>query len=114
MTREQARRKYDSLTRMTMARGCTSHEAETARRLAAALAARWGFDDSRAAREWRQDFDARFARAEARAAIRFNWEYRRCGKKRCRCAASLATRHGPYKYGKKRTGRKVSSVYVGR
>lgn len=113
MTREQAKRKYEGLRRMTTARGCTSHESATAIRLAAALAKRWGFDMPPSATEFRPDFESRFKRAEQHAAMRFRWEYRRCGKPRCRCAGAQGDRHGPYRYGKKREGRKVRSVYIG-
>jgi hypothetical protein len=114
MTRDEAHRKYKSLLNMTEARGCTSHEATTARRLAAALAQKWGFADPNTGRSWRPDFDSRFARAEQHAAARWKWEYRRCGKKRCWCARAAAKTHGPYKYGKRREGRKVRSIYMGR
>lgn len=100
---------------MTEARGCTKHEAATAARLAAALAKKWGFDNDPHQRQWRPDFDSRFARAEQRAATRWAWEYRKCGKKRCHCATTASGKgHGPYKYGKRREGLKVRSVYMGR
>lgn len=111
MTREQAKRKYDTLTRMTTANGCSSHEAATAKRLAATLAAKFGFDSKPHHSQYRDDFSSRFARAEKRAAIRWNWEYRRCGKRNCHCAKG--GRHGPYKYSKRREGKKVVSVYIG-
>lgn len=114
MTREQARRKFDGLNRMTESAGCTHHESETARRLATVLAKRWGFDQAAVNRAWRKDFDERYTRGEKRAAMRFRWEYRRCGKTRCHCAGPGATRHGPYRYGKKRDGKTVRSVYIGR
>lgn len=99
---------------MTTARGCTVHEADTAHRLAAALAARFGFGNVPPATHWRPDFEQRFERAEQRAAGRFAWEYRRCGKSRCWCARARRKTHGPYRYGKKRIGRKVVSLYIGR
>lgn len=114
MTQEQARRKWDSLRRMTVANGCTVHEARTASALADALNKRWGFTTPADDAAFREPFDERFNRAEQTAARRFRWEYRRCGKARCRCAQTGAARHGPYRYGKKRIGRKVVSVYIGR
>ncbi len=114
MTRDRARGKYHALCRMTIDRGCTPHEAATAARLAAALAQRFGFTREPSETTWRPDFEARWTRAEARAVVRFSWEYRRCGKPRCHCAGVGGTKHGPYRYGKKREGRKVRSIYVGR
>src|SRR5258708_6980072 len=111
MTQEQAWTKYNALLRMTVDRGCTTHEAATAARIAAALAARFGFGDTQPKSHHRPEWDDRFARAEKRAAIKWRWEYRRCGKGNCHCARG--GRHGPYKYGKKRKGRKVVSIYVG-
>jgi len=99
---------------MTVANGCTTHEAETAARLAAALAGRYGFEQPHVARDWRPDFEQRFAHAEATAAVRFAWEYRRCGKANCHCSRAGSDRHGPYKYGKRREGRKVRSLYYGK
>ncbi len=110
----KARRKRQALLRMTVDRGCTEHEARTAARLAAALEGRYGFAPDAATREYRAGFEARYARAEARAAVRFKWEYRRCGKARCHCARASSPAHGPYKYGKRREGRKVRSIYIGR
>jgi hypothetical protein len=114
MTREQALRKWRSLTAMVVERGCSVHEAATAARLASVLARKWGFGDSPGRAHERPDFDVRYTRAEQRAAVRFAWEYRRCGKQNCHCAGRGTFRHGPYKYGKKREGRKVRSVYLGR
>lgn len=99
MDRDQAHRKYATLLRMTTARGCTRAEAETAARLAARLAKTWAFTPS-------------YERAEAGAARRWRWEYRRCGKRRCHCVRGRG--HGPYKYEKRREGQKVRSVYRGR
>ena len=99
---------------MTVERGCTPHEAATAAKLARALGQKWGFVEPRPRAEYRPDFDDRFKRAESRAAARWSWEYRRCGKKRCHCARAASPSHGPYKYGKRRDGRKVVSVYYGR
>ena len=113
MTRTEAQRRYDSLRRMTTARGCTIHEAATAARLAHTLAKRYGLEDVVESREWRADFAARYTRAEQRAATRFKWEYRRCGKQRCHCASRGDRGHGPYRYSKKREGRKVRSIYLG-
>lgn len=114
MTREQAKRKFNALRNMTEARGCTKHEAATAAHLASTLAKKWGFG-SASSQRWRPDFDSRFARAEQRAAARWNWEYRKCGKTNCHCSrASTGRGHGPYKYAKRREGAKVRSVYIGR
>lgn len=113
MDRNKAHARWKALLNMTVARGCTPHEAEVAARLAKALASKWGFADTPVTDRWREDFDARYERAEARAAMRYRWEYRTCGKARCRCMRGGA-KHGPYKYGKVRSGRKVSSVYLGR
>jgi len=99
---------------MTVANSCTPHEAETAARLAAALAWRYGFEQRDTTRAYRPDFEERFARAEATAAVRFAWEYRRCGKSNCHCSRAGSDRHGPYKYGKRREGRKVRSIYYGK
>lgn len=114
MDRVAAKRRIESLLRMTVARGCTEPEAATARRLADVLAAKYGFKINRPASAPRPNFDERFERAERKAAARFKWEYRRCGKGNCHCARAATPPHGPYRYGKKRTGRKVSSVYYGR
>lgn len=101
------------MLRMTVARGCTPHEAATAKRLADVLAAKFGFKDAATqAPPPPADFHARYARAEKRAARRFNWEYRKCGKPNCHCARGGA--HGPYKYAKVREGRVVCSVYLGK
>ena len=114
MTELVARRRYAALKRMTTARGCTPAEAATAARLAGVLAIRYGLEDSPAAGQWRADFATRFARAERHAAIRFHWEYRHCGKRRCWCARRGAKGHGPYRYTKRRTGTTVRSIYWGR
>lgn len=114
MTSRAAQRKYDSLCRMTVANGCTEHEARTAARLATQLAQRFGFRVDGPTKAYREGFEERFARAEKRAAMRWRWEYRRCGKARCRCAGPGKPAHGPYKYAKQRRGRKVVSVYIGR
>ena len=113
MDTQQARRKWDSLRRMTKERGCSEHEAATARRLADALAKKYGFADAQPSTPFRQDFDTRFNRAAERAATRFRWEYRKCGKSTCWCAR-CAPGHGPYKYHKERDGKTVRSVYLGR
>jgi len=99
---------------MTTSRGCTPHEASTAKRLAGQLGKKWGFTGAFSSREYRPDFDSRFARAEQRAAQHFAWEYRRCGKPSCHCARSPRPPHGPYKYGKRREGRTVRSIYMGK
>jgi len=113
MDRNKAHARWKALCNMTVARGCTVHEAEVAARLAKALAAKFGFADAPAADHWRGDFDSRYERAEARAAMHFKWEYRSCGKARCHCM-KFGTKHGPYKYGKVRRGKHVASVYLGR
>lgn len=114
MTKEEAKRKCDALRRMTVARGCTPHEAETARRLADQLAKKFGFASSAPQDTYRPDFDSRFHRAENRAASRFSWEYRKCGKPNCHCARASSPSHGPYKYRKERDGKTVRSVYIGK
>jgi len=114
---------------MTTSRGCTVHEAAVAAAIRAGLDRVWRFSSRRwdescataaaparsrpppgAARSTRQ-----YERAEAAAAERFGWEYRRCWKRRCWCMRAGQERkgHGPYRYGKRRRGRKVSSVYLG-
>ena len=114
MTRLEAKRKIESLLRMKVSRGATPAEEATARRLAEALASKFGFSIRPLRTEWRPDFDQRFARAEKRAGMRFNWEYRRCWKPRCHCMRTSGQGHGPYRYGKKRSGRRVHSIYLGR
>lgn len=109
----KAHRKWEALKRVTVERGATKHEAATASRLAVALAAKYGFGVDRREGKWREDFDTRFHRAEHRAAKRWAWEYRRCGKARCGCMRGGGP-HGPYKYSKKRKGKKVVSIYVGK
>lgn len=111
MDRAKAYRRWQSLGRMTTARGCTAAEAATARRLAASLAARWGFGGA-APTPPRREYEARYERAERHAARHFLWEYRSCGKRCSTCRNGAA--HGPYKYAKVRTGRTVRSVYLGR
>lgn len=71
MTQDQAKRKYDALQNMTEARGCTPHEARTARRLAAQLSKRFGFTEDKPRQEYRPDFNARWSAAAERAASRF-------------------------------------------
>jgi hypothetical protein len=110
--RDSAFRKWRALCNITVERGATTHEATTAFRLARALAAKFGFSESRPA-DFRPDFDHRYARAEARAARRWKWEYRQCYKPRCHCM-KFHSPHGPYKYGKQRTGHTVRSVYMGK
>lgn len=117
MTREEAQRKWNQLHKMTVERGCTQAEADTARRLAAALAARFGFgqrdsESQESPRSSRPNWDARYERAERKAARRWRWEYRRCGKKNCHCVNDKG--HGPYKYAKVRQGKTVRSIYVGK
>jgi hypothetical protein len=111
--RQAAYRKWKALLNLTVERGCTMHEADTAKRLADLMAKNYGFAREAEPEAFRPDFDARWKRAEQRAAMRWRWEYRSCGKAACHCMREL-TKHGPYKYGKVRKGRKVSSVYLGR
>jgi hypothetical protein len=114
MDRATAHRKWHALGRMTIEHGCTPAEEWTARRLRARLAAKWGFEREPARRTNRLDRDvANFYRAERAAARRWRWEYRSCGKPRCRCMRR-GQRHGPYKYAKQRDGATVRSVYLGR
>jgi hypothetical protein len=110
-TREQAYRKWKALLNMTEARGCSKHEAETARRLAGALSTQWGFNREPQPTH-RPDFPGRYARAERTAARNWRWEYRKCGKDSCWCATATQG-HGPYKYGKRREGKTVRSIYMG-
>jgi hypothetical protein len=70
--RETARRKFDALSRMTEARGCTKDEAATAARLAKGLADKFGF----AAQERRQRFRA------------WSQPCPNCGRLRCDCTDS--------------------------
>lgn len=112
MDDQRARTKWEALRRMTVARGCTVHEAATAKRLADVLAKKYGFADAPPKTEWRGDFYTRYAKAEKAAVHRWHWETRRCGSDRCSCMHG-GPPHGPYKYGKVRRGKKVSSVYVG-
>lgn len=114
MTHDEAKRKYDALRRMTTARGCTTHEAATAQKLADALGKKFGFVEPPQTSQYRPDFDSRFHRTEKRAAKHYGWEYRKCGKPNCWCAFSPAAGHGPYKYRKERRGRRVVSVYLGK
>ncbi len=94
---------------MTVERGCTSPEAATAARLARSLDLRYGFTGEE---HPETGFEERHAAQEARAAMRWRWEYRRCGKGNCWCMRTRGPGHGPYKYGKRRTGRYVTSVYI--
>jgi len=59
---QRARRKFDALRRMTTARGCTPEEADTARKLAEALAKKWGFP-------WSDMFEERRDRGAADDAV---------------------------------------------
>src|SRR5260370_20953026 len=112
MNQSQAQRKYDKLREIRGERGEGEHEAATAGRLALALARQYGLSDAAPGAPAREEFDARFRRAEARAAYTYAWEYRTCGKPRCRCMR-VGYRHGPYKYSKRREGKKVVSIYRG-
>lgn len=139
MNRQEAHAKWSSLRNMTIERGCTEHEADTAAKLAARLDAMYGFtaerassstrpmDDrlrrwqeyvrrtqagsTRATREAKQEWTRDYEQAKAK----FKWEGRRCGKALCWCMRTGGY-HGPYKYGKTRYGfknRRVKSVYMG-
>ena len=112
MDRKKAGARYRALRNMTVARGCTKPEADVAKRLADALAKKFGFADTPISNSWRPDFDIRWERTERRAAIKFRWEYRTCGKSACHCMRGYG-KHGPYKYGKVRIGNKVNSIYYG-
>lgn len=109
----RARMKWRALQRMTVECGCSPHEAATAVRLADVLAKKYGLTDDVARAPWRKDFDARFSGAQAKAAHRYGWEFRTCGKARCHCMRGGAP-HGPYKYRKERRGETVNSIYRGR
>ena len=41
------------------------------------------------------------------------WRFVRCGKPRCHCAKG-SRGHGPYAYAKRREGKKVRSIYLGK
>ena len=111
MNREQAQRRFDALSRMTVARGCSLAEAATAATIAQRIARTFGFGGEK--RHWWEK-SAPVAQDMHKAAERFGWEYRRCGKKRCWCARRpLHQAHGPYRYRKQRRGSHVHSVYVG-
>src|SRR5512145_1723890 len=110
--RATAYRKWQQLRTMTTARGCTPAEASTAAKLAASLAAKWGFATPATPKTPSVEYQQRYQRAEQRAGRRCGWEYRTCGKPRCRCARGF--RHGPYKYEKRRVGATVRSIYRGR
>src|ERR1700730_8311134 len=111
MDRKKAEARYRALRNMTEARGCNPNEAAIAKRLADALQKKCGLEDAPVSDSFRPDFDARWERAAAKAAMRWNWEYRTCGKARCRCMRG-GSPHGPYKYGKVRRGATVCSVYL--
>ena len=112
MDKHRAQARYNALRNMTVDRGCTAHEAATAARIAAVLARQYGLVEEQPQAPARDEFDVRFARAEARAAYTYAWEYRTCGKRRCRCMRG-GSPHGPYKYSKRRRGKKVVSIYRG-
>ena len=44
---------------------------------------------------------------------KIEWRFVRCGKSRCHCARG-SRGHGPYAYAKKREGKKVKSIYLGK
>lgn len=113
MDRKKAEARYRALRNMTEARGCSPNEAAIAKRLADALQKKFGLDDAPVSDSFRPDFDLRWERAEQKAAMRYAWEYRSCGKRRCHCMR-YGTKHGPYKYGKVRRGNSVNSIYLGR
>jgi len=112
MDAQQARVRWQALLRMTVERGCTIHEAATAKRMADVLAKKFSFVHADTETKWRPDFDARYERAERKAAMRYVWEYRTCGKVRCRCMRG-GRPHGPYKYGKRRVNGTPHSIYIG-
>jgi len=106
MNRIQAERRYVALLRMTAKRGCTDAEAATAREIARRIAKMWDLD-SCATESVAQD--------ERQAARRWGWEYRHCGRKNCWCFGKpIREAHGPYRYEKRREGRRVRSIYQGR
>ncbi|MGB2711412.1 MAG: hypothetical protein WBC33_07830 [Conexibacter sp.] len=69
ITPEQARRKYESLQRMSTANGCTPGESSTAARLADALAKKYGFVGVESGGRWRVDFEESGAPGSTRAAV---------------------------------------------
>src|SRR5712691_2436179 len=83
MNRIQAERRYAALLRMTAKRGCTEAEAATAREIARRIAILWHLGVA-------QDGPGKAAASgvaqdEWKAASRFGWEYRRCGRRNCWC-----------------------------
>jgi uncharacterized protein DUF6788 len=87
-----------ALRRMDVAHGCTASEAASAREAIKRIEARVAQGEAR----------TRVTREEIR---RRGWEFRTCGKKACHCMRGGAA-HGPYRYEKRRTGKKVSSIYM--
>jgi hypothetical protein len=112
MDRDSAFRKYKALLNMTEARGCSEAEASSAAALAKQLAGKWNFAHEPAPdaaawtdRVWQPKYE--------KASQTFHWEYRKCGKPACWCRHAKYS-HGPYRYHKKRIGKKVVSVYLGK
>src|SRR5262245_12731478 len=97
MTREKALALLRALRRLTVANGCTPHEAFSAAKKAEQLAARYAVVEL--------DF-------LIPTGVAWRWEWRRCGKRRCHCRGGAL--HGPYKYSKRRRGKTVVSVYRGK
>lgn len=104
MTQQQAFATWRHLANMTVARGCTAAEAETAARLREQIAAKYGLGRCR----------ERFApEPDMTVGRRFRWEYRRCGQRKCWCRkAARGYGHGPYPYAKRRSGSHVRSIYL--
>jgi hypothetical protein len=125
---------------MTEARGCFPGEAAAAATLRARLDQQWGFSAERAGSSTRatddrtqrsQDYVRRKQQQQKppppppkpeqekwdydyeAARRKWNWEGRKCGKMNCWCSRRPGT-HGPYRYAKKRTGRQVNSIYLGK
>ena len=108
MDASSTRRKLDVLERMTVARGCTEHEAKVAAEIASRLRKKLGFAARSEEEPIRQE--ARVWRKPPTAA---GWEWRQCYKRTCHCMKG-GTWHGPYRYRKRRRKHTVSSVYGGK
>lgn len=111
MTRDEAMARYRALGNMTVARGCTEPEAATAARLRRMIDEEWNFSSEQVRRGPIPNKGEAERWYWANVMV-WNWEHRKCGKKNCWCAGA-ARGHGPYKYAKRRVGKKVASIYLG-